>query len=80
MIELGQVYRSCDPRGGPNIRIESYTSYGAGRQTQDTAFIATITEDGRPARFRRVSPRQLHDSPTTRDGKPRRTGYALETT
>lgn len=80
MIEPGQVYQSCDPRGGPRIRIESYTSYGAGCRTQGTAFVSTIDEDGQPARFRRVSLGQLHDSPTSRDGQPRRTGYALETT
>ena len=69
MIESGQVYRSCDPRGGPLVRIVAV--YANSVDVVDA-------QDGK--RPRRILAKFLHDSPTTRDGKPRRTGYALETT
>ena len=69
MIQPGQVYRSCDPRGGPRIRIEKYTP-GSNRAHVVDAY------DGK--RFRQILVSQLHATPTTRDGQPRRTGYALE--
>ena len=71
MIEPEQVYRSCDPRDDPpiRIRIESYRP-GDAR--------AHIVDAATGKRFRQILVTQLHDSPTTRDGQPRRTGYALE--
>ncbi|MGW4270812.1 hypothetical protein ACWEGQ_00240 [Streptomyces seoulensis] len=69
-IEPGQIYRSCKPRdNGWRIRITDVSDHSVG--AEDAA-------NGRPL-MRRVLIAALHDSPTTRDGKPRRTGYALET-
>jgi len=69
MIAADQIYRSCDPRGGPSIRITSYRPGEARAQVVNAA-------DGK--RFRQILVAQLHDSPLTKTGKPRRTGYALE--
>lgn len=33
--------------------------------------------DGTGMRSRRIELTELHESPTTKDGKPRRTGYVL---
>ena len=63
-IKPGQIYRSCDPRGG--LRYEP----GWARAEVVNAY------DGK--RPRPVLAAALHDTPTTRDGKLRRTGYALE--
>ena len=69
-IRAGQVYRACDPRdNGRRIRILSY-SPGADR--------AQIVDAVTGKRQRQIYVDYLHDSPTTRDGQPRRTGYALE--
>jgi hypothetical protein len=70
VIQPGQTYRSADPRGGPRIRIERYTP------GHDRAWIVDA-QDGKRGRW--ILVRSLHDSPTTRDGKPRRTGHVLET-
>jgi hypothetical protein len=70
-IRPGQVYRACDPRdNGRRIRILSY-SPGADR--------AQIVDAATGKRQRRIYVDYLHASPTTRDGRTRRTGYALET-
>lgn len=69
MIEAGQIYRSCDPRGGSSIRIEKYHPGDARAHVVDAA-------TGK--RFRQILVNSLHDSPTTKTGQPRRTGYALE--
>ena len=69
MIQPGQTYRSLDPRGGPRIRIEKYTP-GSNR--------AHVVDADTGKRFRQILVTALHGSPTTRDGQPRRTGYALE--
>ncbi|MFF4489464.1 hypothetical protein ACFY0F_23695 [Streptomyces sp. NPDC001544] len=68
-IEPGQTYRSCDPRGGPRIRIKSLAPGGS------RAHVVDAVTGKRP---RWVLAAALHESPTTRDGQPRRTGYALE--
>ncbi|MGW2371742.1 hypothetical protein [Kitasatospora sp. NPDC001683] len=67
-IRPGQVYTDCDPRGGATIRITDYTP-GSNR-----ADVVDATTGKRP---RQILVRSLHDSATTRDGKPRRTGYRL---
>lgn len=67
-VQPGQIYRSCDPRGGPIVRIVEVHANGA--QVVDA-------QDGK--RPRRILLNALHDSPTTKTGRPRRTGYALET-
>lgn len=68
-IQPGQIYRSCDPRGGPRIRIVRYT-HGGNR--------AHVVDAATGKRFRQILITALHDSTTTRDGQPRRTGYVLE--
>ncbi|MFF7130357.1 hypothetical protein [Streptomyces sp. NPDC008240] len=68
-IQPGQTYRSLDPRGGPRIRIESY---------RPGDLRAHIVDAATGKRFRQILVTALHDSPTTRDGQPRRAGYALE--
>jgi hypothetical protein len=67
-IRPGQIYTDCDPRGGATIRIVSYTP-GSNR-----VHVVDAITGKRP---RSVLAARLHDSATTRDGKPRRTGYAL---
>lgn len=69
-VEPGQVYRSCDPRGGPSIRISAYTP------GHDHAHVVDAVTGKRP---RWILVDQLHPTATTRDGKPRRTGYILDT-
>jgi hypothetical protein len=78
VIERDQTYRSCTPGRTTRIRILGVTPWGAGCYGQGTARVVTLTEDGREVGARSVSLAKLHDSPLTRDGKPRRTGYALE--
>lgn len=68
-IKPGQIYRSCDPRGGPRIRI---TQYELGWNRAD---VVDATTGKNP---RRIVTRNLHATATTKTGKPRRTGYALE--
>lgn len=68
-IQPGQTYRSCDPRGGPRIRITSYRPGDARARVVDAY-------DGK--RFRQILVSALHDSDTTKTGVKRRTGYALE--
>jgi hypothetical protein len=70
VIQSGQTYRSCDPRGGPRIRITSYRP-GDARAHVVNAY------DGK--RFRQILVSQLHATDNTSTGAPRRTGYALET-
>jgi hypothetical protein len=67
VIEPGQVYRSCDPRGGPLVRVVT---------VNPNSVNVVDAQDGK--RPRRILLAYLHDSPTTKTGQPRRTGYALE--
>lgn len=69
MIQPGQTYRSLDPRESIRIRIVSYRPGDARAQVVDAV-------TGK--RQRQILVTCLHDSPLTRDGQPRRTGYALE--
>lgn len=69
MIQPGQTYRSLKPRDkGWRIRI---VDVGA------TSARAVEAANGR-ALLNRIMLRSLHATATTRDGKPRRTGYVLE--
>jgi hypothetical protein len=68
-IEPGQTYRYCDPRENIRIRIESY------RPGDARAHVVDAVTGKRP---RQILVTALHESATTRDGKPRRAGYALE--
>lgn len=70
MIQPGQTYRSCDPRGGPRIRIASYR-HGDAR--------CCVVDADTSKRYRHLLVSQLHATDTTKTGAPRRTGYALET-
>ncbi|MEU5976325.1 hypothetical protein [Streptomyces sp. NPDC047315] len=71
MITPGDTYRSANSRETTRIRVEKYTP---GRSH---AFVVTLTPDGRAVRRRALEVRQLHDTPLTRAGQPRRTGYIL---
>lgn len=67
-VEPGQIYRSCNPLDeGRMIRIILIRE---GR--------AWVESHGATPRPRWMSLAPLHATATTRDGKPRRTGYALE--
>lgn len=76
-IEPGQTYLACD---GSGLRIRvvgngpGYPAWGWSKTT-----IETVLPDGRGVRQRAIETTQLHATPYTRDGQPRRTGYALET-
>jgi hypothetical protein len=72
-IEPGQTYQQCDPRvvRVTRLRIEEVHAEHAEVRYLDTGRRGVI--------FGKIRLSQLHASPTTRDGQPRRTGYALET-
>jgi hypothetical protein len=83
-IEPGQIYQAVKPNStDPNdpqrrIRIVSrpvsfHGLWGYGKVT-----VETLRPDGTGIRQRALETRQLHDSATTQDGQPRRTGYVLE--
>jgi hypothetical protein len=83
-IQPGQIYRSLSNRHHPcdgptRIRVVSrgpgYPAYGWSK-----VLVETVLPDGRGVRQRAIEATQLHDSPLTRDGQPRRTGYVLEVT
>jgi hypothetical protein len=67
MIEKNQIYRSCDPRGGPTVRIVAVHT--------NSVDVVDAQTGKRP---RRILAKFLHATPTAKTGKPRRTGYALE--
>lgn len=69
MIQPGQTYRSADPRGGPRIRVERFT-------TGHNHVWAVNAYDGKRGRW--ILVRNLHDSAFTKTGARRRTGYVLE--
>lgn len=68
-IRPGQIYRYCDPRESIRIRITSY------RPGDARADVVDAVTGKRP---RQVLVRQLHDSPITAAGQPRRGGYVLD--
>lgn len=70
MIKPGQIYRSCDPRRENNpLRLRIMT---VGPHRASVFYLST-------GRHGEVLLTQLHATPTTKTGRPRRTGYALET-
>lgn len=69
-IQPGQTYRSADPRELIRIRIKSYVP------GENRALVVDAATGKRP---RPMLVTALHDSPTTQAGKPRRSGYVLET-
>lgn len=84
MIQPGQTYRSVKPTAGEpeprHIRIEVVGTIGRihGVWGYGKVDVVTITADGRKVRRRAIEASQLHASPTTKTGQPRRTGYVLE--
>ena len=67
-IQPGQIYRSADPRN-PNARLRVQTIEV---NRADVFYLHT-------GRAGSILVHQLHASPTTKNGQPRRTGYVLET-
>lgn len=65
----GRTYRAADPRGGPRIRIKSFTP--GGKQ-------AVVVDAPTGLRPRWILISYLHPEPLTSKGKPWRTGYVLE--
>jgi hypothetical protein len=76
-IQLDQIYRST--RDGRRVRIADLPGTTPGAPDFCMVAVYTVLDNGRETRYRRVGCEQFHDSPTTQDGKPRRTGYVLET-
>ncbi|MFI5473169.1 hypothetical protein ACIA6D_23380 [Streptomyces cacaoi] len=70
MIQPGQTYRSCSPRLRPE-RVH-VTAYHPETRTVTVVDYATFSGP------RDLPESYFHDSPLTRGGTPRRTGYALE--
>lgn len=84
MIQPGQTYRSLasvksepEPRY-PLVRIISAPTGAADLDGMRKVRVATLTTTGREIRPRWMRADRLHTTATTRDGKPRRTGYVLE--
>lgn len=67
MIQPGQTYYALDG-SGYRYRIEHHTP---GSEILPVTDLAT----NKPKQIKAAT---LHDTPTTHDGQPRRTGYALE--
>ncbi|MEV7936638.1 hypothetical protein AB0O82_10885 [Kitasatospora sp. NPDC088264] len=66
----GQTYAACHPLDeGRRIRITHHTPVDAR---------ADVVDADTGQRPRRIRTTVLHPTSTTRTGKPRRTGYALE--
>jgi hypothetical protein len=76
-IEHGQEYESCHPLDNIRIRVVGEPVTTSGLYGFGKVRVATLTESGRELRPRAIAMNQLHDSGTTRDGQPRRTGYRL---
>ncbi|MFB7917064.1 hypothetical protein [Streptomyces sp. NPDC056061] len=82
-VAPGQVYRSLSKRHHPvdgaiRIKVVGRPNTDPGGWRFGKVDIVTITRDGREIRRRAIEMSQLHDSGTTRDGRPRRTGYVRE--
>jgi hypothetical protein len=69
MIQSGQIYRPCDPRGGARIRITAY------RPGDARAHVVDAVTGKRP---RQILVKDLHESPVTATGRRRRSGYVLD--
>lgn len=66
--QRGDIYKNCDPRGGPSIRITKYTP---GTNRADVVDAATGKHP------RTILVKHLHATDRTWQGARRRTGYAL---
>jgi hypothetical protein len=69
-IQVGQVYRSCDPRDQIRIYVESLSGNGT------HAWVVDASTRKRP---RKIALKSLHAAAVTETGARRRTGYALDT-
>lgn len=83
MIQPGQIYRSLSNRHHPvdgptRIKVVGKPNVIPGVGGFGKVAVVTLTRTGREVRRRSIEMTQLHDSATTRDGQPRRTGYVLE--
>ncbi|MFF9240070.1 hypothetical protein ACF1AL_14720 [Streptomyces sp. NPDC014801] len=81
-VRPGQIYRSLgdpypytEPR---RIKVVGEPITTLGRYGFGKVDVVTLTDTGREIRRRAIELTQLHPTATTSDGKPRRTGYALE--
>ena len=83
MIKPGQIYYSLGdpyPYSEPRrIKVVGTPGTIPGVYGFGKVDVVTLTSTGREIRRRAIEAVQLHATPTTRDGQPRRTGYALET-
>ncbi|MFK0154268.1 hypothetical protein ACIQVK_19610 [Streptomyces sp. NPDC090493] len=85
VIQPDQTYRSCQPvHSEPEPRRTRIKVVGQpGRIPGVWGFgkvdVVTLADDGRELRRRAIRMDQLHETATTYDGKPRRTGYVRET-
>ena len=82
-IEPGQIYRSLSNRHHPvdgptRIKVVGTVQSIPGVWGFGKVDVVTLTSNGREVRRRAIEATQLHESATTKDGKPRRNGYALE--
>lgn len=82
MIQPGQTYYSLGdpyPYDQPRrIKVVGKPGTVPGGHAFGKVDVVTLTETGREIRRRAIEVTQLHESATTTDGQPRRTGYALE--
>jgi hypothetical protein len=83
-VQPGQEYESCQPvywgSSGPEytrIRVVGESGRTPGLYGFGKVDVVTVTEDGRELRRRRIETSQLHETGTTRDGQPRKSGYRL---
>lgn len=81
MIERGQIYRSAKPVDTPDgwefVRIQVVGNVQSGYLHGACVQVATVRWDGKLIRQRRLLVSQLHDSPVTKTGATRRTGWIL---
>lgn len=82
MIQRGQIYRSALPTSegteGGYVRIQVVGGVQAGYLHGPCVQVATIRDfDGKLIRQRRLLADQLHESPLTKTGSTRRTGWVL---
>ncbi|MFE9372279.1 hypothetical protein ACFYM2_21265 [Streptomyces sp. NPDC006711] len=83
-IEPGQIYRSLSNRhhavdDPTRIKVVGEVQSIPGIWGHGKVTVVTLTKTGREVRRRAIEASQLHPTATTREGKPRRNGYILET-
>lgn len=71
-----EYYAARPPLGTDGVVIRvAQDAGGPGLPYADKVWVETVGEDGRGRRGRWLESAQLHDSPTTAAGQPRRSGY-----